>query len=45
MKYIVDVKGISYGRVEVEAESVEEAQEKYLLSVLFLLGQLFVDSP
>ena len=28
MKYIVDVKDISYGRIEVEAESVEEAQEK-----------------
>ena len=28
MKYIVDVKDISYGRIEVEAESIEEAQEK-----------------
>ena len=28
MKYIVDVKDISYGRIEVEADSVEEAQEK-----------------
>ena len=28
MKYIVDVKDISYGRIEVEAESVEEALEK-----------------
>ena len=28
MKYIVDVKDISYGKIEVEAESIEEAQEK-----------------
>ena len=28
MKYIVDVKDISYGSIEVEAGSVEEAQEK-----------------
>ena len=28
MKYIVDVTDISYGMVEVEAESIEEAQEK-----------------
>ena len=28
MKYIVDVKDVSYGRVAVEAESIEEAQEK-----------------
>ena len=28
MKYIVDVKDISYGRIEVEAESIEEAQDK-----------------
>lgn len=28
MKYIVDVKDVSYGRVEVEAESIDEAQEK-----------------
>ena len=28
MKYIVDVKDISYGKIEVEAESIEEAQDK-----------------
>ena len=28
MKYIVDVKDISYGTVEVEADSAEQAEEK-----------------
>ena len=28
MKYIVDIKDSSDGRIEVEAESIEEAQEK-----------------
>ena len=28
MKFIVDVKDISYGTVEVEADSVEQAEEK-----------------
>lgn len=28
MKYIVDVKDISYGTIEVEADSVEQAEEK-----------------
>ena len=28
MKFIVDVKDISYGTVEVEADSAEQAEEK-----------------
>ena len=28
MKYIVDIKDVSYGRIEVDADSVEQAQEK-----------------
>ena len=28
MKYVVDVKDISYGTIEVEADSVQEAEEK-----------------
>lgn len=28
MKYIVDAKDISYGTVEVEADSIEQAEEK-----------------
>ena len=28
MKYIVDIKDVSYGRVEVEADSVEQAQKE-----------------
>ena len=28
MKFIVDVKDVSYGTVEVEADSVEQAEEK-----------------
>ena len=38
MKYIVDVKDISYGRVEVEAESIEEAQEK--AEEMYFCGQV-----
>ena len=38
MKYIVDVKDISYGRVMVEAESIEEAQEK--AEEMYYIGQV-----
>ena len=38
MKYIVDVKDISYGRVMVEAESIEEAQEK--AEEIYCIGQV-----
>ena len=38
MKYIVDVKDISYGRIEVEADSIEEAQEK--AEEIYLCGQV-----
>ena len=38
MKYIVDVKDISYGRVEVEADSIEEAQEK--AEEMYFCGQV-----
>lgn len=38
MKYIVDVKDISYGRVEVDAESIEEAKEK--AEEMYFCGQV-----
>ena len=38
MKYNVDVKDVSYGRVEVEAESIDEAQEK--AEELYFSGQV-----
>ena len=38
MKYIVDVKDVSYGRVEVEADSVEQAEEK--AQDLYFSGQV-----
>ena len=38
MKYIVDVKDVSYGRVEVEADSVELAEEK--AQDLYFSGQV-----
>ena len=28
MKYLVDIKDVSYSTVEVEADSIEEAEEK-----------------
>lgn len=38
MRYIVDVKDVSYGRVEVEADSVEQAEEK--AQDLYFSGQV-----
>ena len=38
MKYIVDVKDISYGSIEVEAGSVEQAEEK--AQELYFSGQV-----
>lgn len=38
MKYIVDVKDISYGTVEVEADSIEQAEEK--AQNLYFSGQV-----
>ena len=42
MKYIVDVKDVSYGRVEVEADSVEQAEEK--AQDLYFSGQVNWDA-
>ena len=41
MKYIVDVKDISYGTVEVEADSVEQAEEK--AETLYFEGMIMWD--
>ena len=42
MKYLVDVKDISYGTVEVEAESKEQAEEiaqdNNIIKAAFLLN-------
>lgn len=42
MRYIVDVKDVSYGRVEVEADSVEQAEEK--AQDLYFSGQVNWDA-
>ena len=41
MKYIVDVKDISYGTVEVEAESKEQAEE--MAQDMYFDGQVMWD--
>lgn len=38
MRYIVDVKDVSYGSVAIEADSIEQAEEK--AQVLYFSGQV-----
>ncbi len=42
MKYVVDVKDISYGTIEVEADSLEQAEGK--AQELYFLGQIQWDT-
>ena len=43
MKYLVDVKDISYGTVEVEAESKEQAEE--MAQDMYFGGQVMWMKP